>query len=230
MKYNKFYGINGAKKATGMVIIIDILRAATVAAFILDKKAKYIIPVSTKEEAFLLKSQNKDFILIGEETGNKIPGFNFGNSPSELKCADLKNEIIIHRSSMGTQGILAAQKTNQIIFGSFSVLSAIINYIKNKDIKQLSLVAMDGKGSEDEIFADFVIDKLKGKINDINLVKKRLIKHKGAERFLDPKQIDFPREDLDLCLSLDLFNFVPIVSKIRGRKIIKAQKTTSGVA
>ena len=28
MKYSKFYGIDGAKKATGVVIIIDILRAA----------------------------------------------------------------------------------------------------------------------------------------------------------------------------------------------------------
>lgn len=221
MKYSKLYGIDGAKKATGVVIIIDIPRAATVAAFILDKKAKYIIPVSTKEEAFLLKSQNKDFILIGEETGNKIPGFNYGNSPSELKHADLKNKIIVHRSSMGTQGILAAQKANQVIFGSFSVLSAIINYIKNKDIKQLSLVAMDGRGSEDEMFADFVISKLDGKINNINLVKKTLIKHKRAERFLDSKQIDFPREDFDLCLKLDLFNFVPLVSEEQGRKIIK---------
>lgn len=229
MKHNKFYGIDGAKKATGLVIIIDILRAATVAAFILDKKAKYIIPVSTKEEALILKKQNKGYILVGEENGYKIPGLNFGNSPSELKHADLRNKIIVHRSSMGTQGILVAQKANQIIFGSFTVLSAIINYIKKEDIKQLSLVAMDGKGSEDEMFADFVIAKLEGKINDINLVKKMLIKHKGAERFLDSKQIAFPREDFDLCLSLDLFNFVPIVSKIKGRKIIKAQKATSGV-
>lgn len=226
MKYTKFYGIDGAKKATGVVIIIDILRAATVVAFILAKKAKYIIPVSTKEEALILKKQNKGYILVGEENGYKIPGFDFGNSPSELEHTDLKNKIIIHRSSMGTQGILAAQKANQIIFGSFTVLSAIINYIKNKDIKQLSLVAMDGSGSEDEMFADFVIAKLEGKINDINLVKKTLIKHKGAERFLDPKQIDFPREDFDLCLKLDLFNFVPLVSEEQGRKIIKAQKTT----
>ncbi len=222
MRHDKFYGIDGAKKATGLVIVIDIFRAATVAAFTLAKKAKYIIPVSTKEEALILKKQNKNYLLVGEENGYKIPGFDFGNSPSELEHADLKNRIIVHRSSFGTQGILAAQKANRIIFGSFPVLTAIVDYVKNKDIKQLSLVAMDGKGSEDEMFADFVIAKLNGRIIDINLIKKKLIKHKGVERFLDPKQPEFPKEDLDLCLRLDLFNFVPLISEERERKIIKA--------
>ena len=230
MKYSKLYGIQGAKKATGLVIIIDIFRAATVAAFILDKGAKYIIPVSTKEEAFILKEQNKNHILVGEEKGYKIPEFDFGNSPSELKHTKLKDKIIIHRSSMGTQGILAARKAKQILFGSFPVLSAIVNYVKKMGFKQLSLVVMDGKGSEDDMFADFVIAKLEGNMNDINLVKKILLKHKGAGRFLDPKQPEFPKEDFDLCLSLDLFNFVPLVGEEQGRKIIKAQKTTSGVA
>lgn len=222
MKYNKLYGIQGAKKATGLTIIIDIFRAATVAAFILDKGARYIIPASTKEEAFILKKQNKDYILVGEEKGYKIPEFDYGNSPSELEHADLKSKIIIHRSSTGTQGILIARKADQIIFGSFPILSVITNYIKNENIKKLSLVAMDGIGSEDEMFADFVIAKLNGNINDINLVKKLLLKHKGTERFLDPKQPEFPKEDFDLCLKLDLFNFVPLVLEEQGRKIIKA--------
>ena len=222
MKYSKFYGIQGAKKATDLVIIIDIFRAATVAAFILDKEARYIIPVSTKEEALILKKQNINYVLVGEESGYKIPGFDFGNSPSELKHANLKNKIIVHRSSFGTQGILAVQKANRIIFGSFTVLTAIINYLKKNNIKQLSLVAMDGKGSEDEMFSDFVIAKLEGNMSDINLVKKVLLKHKGVERFLDSKQPEFPKEDFDLCLSLNLFNFVPIVSEIQGRKVIKA--------
>ena len=224
-----FYGIDGAKRATGLVIIIDIFRAATVAAFILDKEARYIIPVSTKEEALILRKQYKNYILVGEENGYKIPGLDFGNSPSELKQANLKNRIIVHRSSFGTQGIVSAQKANRIIFGSFPVLTAIVNYVKNNNIKQLSLVAMDGKGSEDEMFADFVIAKLDGRIININLIKKKLIKHKGVKRFLDPKQPEFPKEDFDLCLKLDLFNFVPLVLEEQGRKIIKAQKTTSGV-
>lgn len=43
MKINKYFGIEGAKRARGITVVIDIFRAATVEAFLLDKSVKNTI-------------------------------------------------------------------------------------------------------------------------------------------------------------------------------------------
>ena len=123
----KIHLVNDAKQAKGVAVVIDILRAATVAAFILGNNAKYIIPVKTKEEAFELKKAHPDYILIGENNGYKIKDFDYGNSPSEIKAIDFTGKVVVHRSSNGTQGLVNAQSADEIIFGSFVTFSAIKN-------------------------------------------------------------------------------------------------------
>jgi len=63
------YGVEGAKQAKGLAIVVDIYRAATVAAYALHHGAKHIIPVATLEEVFILKQHNPEFLLMGEDQG-----------------------------------------------------------------------------------------------------------------------------------------------------------------
>jgi len=49
LEINKFFGVEGAKKAQGITIVIDIFRAATVEAFLLDKGVKEIIDRCAQE-------------------------------------------------------------------------------------------------------------------------------------------------------------------------------------
>lgn len=60
------------------------MRAASTVVFALTQEAKYLIPVATKEEAFILQKKNPNYVLVGEEEGIKIENFDFGNSPSEF--------------------------------------------------------------------------------------------------------------------------------------------------
>jgi 2-phosphosulfolactate phosphatase len=50
--------------------------------------AKNIIPVGDLELAYQLKEQNPSFRLIGERGGVKLPGFDYGNSPTEIENVD----------------------------------------------------------------------------------------------------------------------------------------------
>lgn len=54
-----------------LVVVIDVIRAFTTAAFAFAKKAKKIIPVKDTEDAFKLKKQHQDWLLMGE-AGKKI--------------------------------------------------------------------------------------------------------------------------------------------------------------
>lgn len=220
MNIQKLFGVEGAKKSQGITVIIDIFRAATVSAYLLDKGASKIIPVATKEQAFSYKKEHPDSVLVGEEHGYKINGFDYGNSPYEVSNAsNISNKTVIQRSSMGTQGIVNASKASEIIFGSFTTSSAIFKYLSSKKTQPISIVAMDGEGSEDDLFADHLIALLTNKqpksLHDIIDYMKN---HPGAERFLDPNNHEFPEQDFHLCLELDTFDFVPL---LQGDAIVK---------
>jgi 2-phosphosulfolactate phosphatase len=208
-------GIEGAKQATGLTIIIDIMRAATVEAYAFGQGAKQIIPVATKEEAFLIKKEHPDFYLMGEEQhGFKIDGFDFGNSPSEIVKKDLNSKTLIHRTSSGTQGLVNATNAHELIFGSFVICSSIIRYIKSKHYPDISIVSMD---SEDIIFAKFLEASLTGLPAGKEKVREELWNDPGTDWFLDPLKPDFPPIDIDFALNFDKFNFVCLVKKINNQ-------------
>src|ERR1035437_7048218 len=139
MNVNILYGVEGAKIAKGITVVVDIYRAASTATYVLGQKAKHVIPVATKEEALALKKQNPDYLLMGEEHGLRINGFNFGNSPHELMQANLENKILVHRTSQGTQGLVNATKADELIFGSFPTVSAIAEYIKRQSPQEVTI-------------------------------------------------------------------------------------------
>lgn len=213
MKIQKFFGIDGAKQAEGTTVIIDIFRAATVSAYLLSKGADKILPDATKDDAFKYKATHPEWLLVGEEMGIKVNGFDYGNSPFEIsKTNDIKGKTIVHRSSMGTQGIVNAVKATQIIFGSFTTCSAVARHICNDTNQTVSIIAMDGEGSEDDLYANYLIAKLQDRTpQHISEIIEYLKDHPGGARFLDPKNKEFPEEDFHLCLELDKFDFVPIL-------------------
>ena len=222
MNVSIVYGIEGAKTAKGIVVIVDIYRAASTATYALEKGAKYIIPVATKEEALILKEQNPDYLLMGEERGIRIDGFNFGNSPHELMQANLEDKTLVQRTSQGTQGLVNATKADELIFGSFPTMSAVAAYINQKNSKEVTIVAMDGEDSEDEIFAIYLKSLLMQNPVDMEVTKTYLINHRVSFRFLDPNQPEFPKEDINYCLDIDRFNFVCLVKKIGNQlRIVK---------
>ncbi len=229
MKIDVLFGVEGAKSAKGITVIIDVFRAASTAAYILNREAKYIIPVSDPKEAFRLKENNPDYILVGEERGIIIEGFDIGNSPYEINKNDLKNKIVVFRTSQGTQGIVNAENADEIIFGSFPQAGAIVEYIQNKKPEIVSLVSMGGiaeinkagKGGEDDKFAEYIKARLLNESAEIDLIIKYLKEHECSNRFLDPNIPEFPSEDFALCLAADIYNFVPKVEALNDRVIIK---------
>lgn len=76
-------------EAKGLCVVIDVLRAFTTAAFAFASGAKEIIFVSTPEEAFKKYRRDPSLLLMGEQEGQRIDGFHFENSPSEIQSAYL---------------------------------------------------------------------------------------------------------------------------------------------
>lgn len=209
MKIKRFKGRDQSGLARGLTIVIDILRAATVEAFMLDSGVKYIIPVFSKEDAFKLKKENSSFLLVGEEDGIRIKGFDLGNSPSEIKKLSLKGKIVVHRSSAGTRSLVSAVNSDELIFGSLVTADAIVNYIKRRQPKIISILSL---GIDDEACGDYLENAIRGnRLSREEIIKKVYGAPEVQCYFKDEK--DFPREDLDLALDFDRFKFICYVEK-----------------
>ena len=97
---------DGARKADGITVIIDVFRAFSVACYAFDSGVKQYIAVGDPSVAFDLKNKYTDAILVGERNERKIEGFDLGNSPTEILQYDLKGKTIIHTTTAGTQGLV----------------------------------------------------------------------------------------------------------------------------
>src|SRR5919199_4781682 len=115
--------------APGLVVVIDVLRAFTTAAYAFAAGATEVIPVSTVEQAFALRHRFPDALIAGEIKGIQVPGFDLGNSPSEVMRTPMAGKRLIHRTSGGTQGLVHAVHAMPLLACSFVCAGATLHYI-----------------------------------------------------------------------------------------------------
>ena len=148
---------------------------------------------------------------MGEREGKKIPGFNFGNSPFDVKDIDFTGYNVIQTTSAGTNGLLNAYGAEEILPGSFVMANAIVNYIKKKRPEEVSLVAMGWGGSkkspEDEYLADYIKMKLEGETPDFDAMKKHIRAHPQGVKFFDESQTVFKEGDFHCAMDINRFDF-----------------------
>src|ERR1700694_6285004 len=100
-----------AQEARGVVIVIDVIRAFTVAAYAFAGGASRLWLVRTTDEAFALRQREPQALLAGEIGGRLIPGFDYNNSPSLMAEGNIKGRTIIYHTRAGTQGAAGANNT-----------------------------------------------------------------------------------------------------------------------
>lgn len=228
MEINIYQLIEGARKAKGLTVIIDVFRAFSVACYVTANGVKDLIPVGDIDTAYRLKEENPEYILMGERGGIIQPGFDYGNSPSSIELVDFSGKTVVHTTSAGTQGIVNALGADEIITGSFVNAQAIIDYIRMKKPAHVSLVCMGWEAKqeadEDTLFAEYVKSILEGKPGDFNSILRYMLNESKTGKFLDVRDAaSAPPQDFDLCLSLDRFNFV-LRAEPYGESLVRLQR------
>jgi 2-phosphosulfolactate phosphatase len=225
MKF-RYATLETCRDATGTVIVIDVIRAFTTAAFAISRGAGKILPVGSVEEALWLKGQGSGLLACGEVGGLPPPGFDFGNSPSQVVNLDLRGHDLIQRTGAGTQGIVRSERAERLLAASFVVASATIRYIQRfmpEDITFVITGQFDaGRGDEDQACAEYLEVLFKGQSPDPAPFIRRVYESRDALTHLDPDQPEFPRSDLDLCTAIDAFEFAMPVTKENGQFVLRA--------
>lgn len=215
-------------EATGLVIVIDVIRAFTNAAYAFSRGTKEIFPVSTLEEALTFKEKVPNSLACGEVGGVPPEGFDFGNSPTQTNKLDLTGCILVQRTGAGTQGIVRSARANTILAASFVVASATVKYARSLDPDDVTFVITgqlgDERGDEDLACAEYLEALLQNVRPDLASVLDRVYKSRDALFHLDPNLPEFPKSDLDYCTRIDEFDFAMLVTKENGQPVMRAVK------
>ena len=225
----KYYSLVEARNARGVVVVIDVLRAFTTAACAFEAGADKIYPVATIDEAFRLRKIIPSSLIMGEENGYKVAGFEFGNSPVEISNQNLDGKNLIQRTTAGTQGIVQVRGADQLLAASFVVASATGNFIKTLEPSLVSLVVTGDSygrdGDEDRACGEYIEALVKGKCPNPDKFTDR-VKTSSVGMAVSAGEIDtISAYDLEFSSQIDKFNFyMPVISKDGATIIIKGEE------
>lgn len=214
--------------ATDIVVVIDVIRAFTTAAFAFASGARDIIPVSTVEEALALRQRFPGAFLLGEAGGGQPEGFDFGNSPAALIGRDLSGRRIVQRTGAGTQGTARSVKAEMLLASSFVCAGATVRYIKQQAPARVTLVSTTQDG-EDQACADYIAALLENESPDTLALLER-VREAGLQRIREAVSRPDITEamiagfvtDLDCCLALDRFEFAMLAQRQESLLVMEA--------
>ena len=99
--------VDGASLAESAVVVIDVVRATTTIIEALANGARAIFPTESTEEAVRLASSlgREDSLLCGERKGEKIEGFDLGNSPAEFTREVVEDKKLVMSTTNGMRAL-----------------------------------------------------------------------------------------------------------------------------
>lgn len=222
-----YSNLEDCHNAKGVVIIIDVLRAFSTAAYAFSRGAKEILLVSTVEEALVLRSQVLNSRAMGEVGGLPPEGFDFGNSPTHISQENLSGLTLIQRTGAGTQGAVRSQGAEVMLASSFVVADATVKYVSMLGTDEVTFVitgASHSPGDEDFACAEYLEALMKGNQPEMKPFVQRVYESRDALQHLDPAQTGFPLSDLDYCTQIDKFDFAMPITRQDGKLIMRCVK------
>ena len=221
-----------AGEAHGVVVVIDVIRAFTVAAYALAGGARELWLVRTVEEAHTLREYAlaagvdgaplaQPPLLAGEVGGRLIPGFDMSNSPSQMAAADVRGRLIIQRTGAGTQGAVGASQATRLLVGALINARATAAYARQLAMQADGVITLlptasrqqvgDGAFSpqEDELCADYLTALLLAPDEAQTVVERATADLLASGRFADyaDDDPDMPTADIPAALATDRFDF-----------------------
>lgn len=212
-----------------IAVVVDVLRATSCMTTALAHGIDAIVPVETLDECEELGKQG--YLTAAERNGQKLEGFNFGNSPFSYMDENLKGKSIAVTTTNGTRAIqLAKDRADEVVIGSFLNLKAVADYVQQSD-KDVIVVCAGWKGRvnlEDSMFAGALVAELQNDYSlELDASKMSLALYEAGKAdklaFLaDCNHIKRLQKlniskDIEFCLRENVYDVVPV---LEGNKLV----------
>jgi 2-phosphosulfolactate phosphatase len=207
MEISHATGIEGARNARGIAVVIDVLRAFTVSAYALAGGARECLLVTTTDEGRAFAAAIPGALLSAEEGGLPVPGIAISNSPTMIGAADVAGRTVVQRSSAGVQSLTAATGATSLFAAGLVVAGATARRVVELEPEVVTLVSSRADHPEDGACAAYLAGLLEGSRPNVDALLEVL---RASRRYADlaaGSVPGFPATDLVLSLDLDRFDF-----------------------
>ena len=209
------------------VVVADILRATSTMIAGFAAGVISVKPVASIEECL---NYERDFntLISGERNGEKLEGFDLGNSPFEFMQAGGKE--IVMTTTNGTQAIEQSRSAAVILIGAFLNISAVADEVRRLK-RDVVVVCAGWKGQfnlEDTLFGGALYEELAQDVTsftDASLAARYLYQQasKDPVGFLQNSSHFIRLEhknlsnDVEFCFKKNLYDIVPVFD---GKKLV----------
>ena len=204
----------------GPVVVVDVIRAFTTAAYAFGSGAAEIYLVGDVEEALAFKAANPGTIALGENRGLRPEGFDYPNSPAMVSRVDLTGRTLVQRTSAGTRGVVAATDAERLWAASLACASATARAVNDADLGEPTYVitgrfedAPDTTGDDDALAADLIERARLGQPLDAAATSAALLATNEAAKTLTLGPEHRDPTDIDLAATVDAFDFAMEVER-----------------
>lgn len=203
------------------VVVIDVLRSFSTAAYALGAGAGAVYPVATIAEAMQLQERFGDVLLVGALGGGlPVPGFHCGNSPSALGAFRLDGRRVVQHTAAGVQGLIRCHNAALLFAASLVCARATARALLVARPASVLLITtgewVDRDGDEDFACADYLTALLRGKNPAPEDFARRVRESDFGRRFTGAAGSHLPAADLDDCTAVDRFDFAMRAERTSG--------------
>jgi 2-phosphosulfolactate phosphatase len=204
----------------GAVVVVDVLRAFTTAAYALAAGARHVFLVDDVDEALAMKAAHPGTLAMGEDHGRRPPGFDLSNSPVEVAAQDLEGRVLVQRTSAGTRGVVAARNASRLWCASLVCASATARALSGSGLGPPTYVisgrfedAPHRAAADDLATAELIERARLGRPLDAAATAERVAASEEAARTLALGGDDVHADDVAYATRVDAFGFAMEVTR-----------------
>ncbi|MFG2716041.1 2-phosphosulfolactate phosphatase [Streptomyces goshikiensis] len=208
----RFLGIPELVEAPPVAVVVDVMRAFTVAAWAFAQGAEKIVLAESLDEALALKARHPDWVALKD--GPPAPGFDAVNSPALLRSIDLGGRTVVQKTTAGTVGALAVKEASLVLCAGFVVAEATARLLRTHGADGVTFVVTgeDGRADEDLACAQYIARRAAGVETDAAEYLRRAGASRAASELAEGVRQGAHPDDVALCLELDRFPFAMVAT------------------
>jgi 2-phosphosulfolactate phosphatase len=210
-------------------IVIDVLRATTTMATALESGAEAIQIFDDLDELFRISKRwpAERRLLAGERGGEKLEGFDLGNSPAECTPERVGGKRLFMSTTNGTRALERVRRVPILLTASLTNRAAVVCYLLQEQPHTVWIVAAGWRGGfslEDTICAGAIacglsVERGSDCAGDDESIAAMALFERWQDRL--PQLLRYAHhgrglaalgceEDLDYCARLDSVEIVPL--------------------
>ncbi|MFI6537977.1 2-phosphosulfolactate phosphatase [Nonomuraea sp. NPDC050547] len=221
--YARFLGIPDLGEAPSVAVVVDVMRAFTVAAWAFARGAEKIVLAESLDEALALKARHPDWVALKD--GPAAPGFDAVNSPGLLRSADLGGRTVVQKTTAGTVGALAVKEASLVLCAGFVVAEATARLLRTRESDGVTFVVTgeDGRADEDLACAQYIARRVTETGADAAEYLRRAAGSRAAAELAQGVRQGVHPDDVALCLELDRFPFAMVATPEDSLMVLRPQ-------